>query len=323
MPPAASTSRSRSKALPPKAPSLLVRTLRTLYQPAYLLPLSVALGSVLLWPYLAAWAPKIEGQAEYRLSIEQVHLPEGHAWLPADIAQRVVARVVTAVDHEPSLLDRNLAREVAAAIEAEPWVAEVRRVSINRDRTITIDVDYRRPVALVECPHGVVPVDATGCVLPLNDIPLSSVVELPVVRTAEHGPRGLPGETWGDDRVVSAARLAEVMLQVDSTHSNQTRWQWLGLREIRLPFASREQATAPFELVTTGGSRLLWGTPPGTDSLEPSTDIKLARLEFYLQQCGGFEKEGRPCRVDIRDIDAIYATALETEAAAAPSPARQ
>jgi hypothetical protein len=291
-------------------PGVALRVAQRLYQPAYLLPLAVAIAGIVLWPYVTAWTPKFETTGEYALAADQLELTPGHTAVPADLSARILERVSQHLGGSPLLVTERLAERIADAAAREPWVARVNRVEVHRAGTVSVDLTYREPAAMVSTPQGLVPVDGTGVVLPRGDVPLSSAVNWPVIADLGESPRGPAGEVWGSLRVEGAARLALLLLKPDGKTS---AWQRLGLREIDVldRDASGGDSSPVYELITLGGSRIVWGDAPGTDSLEPPADIKLARLDYYLQQCGSFESGTTPCRIDIRDIAAIQASVLE------------
>ena len=51
---------------------------------------------------------------------------------------------------------------------------------------------------------------------------------------------------------------------------------------------------------TDTGSQIVWGRPPGADSLEPTVEQKLLRLEKYLPEYGSEEWSGIPVQLDVR-----------------------
>jgi hypothetical protein len=64
-------------------------------------------------------------------------------------------------------------------------------------------------------------------------------------------------------------------------------------------------------LVTSGGSRILWGRAPGDDDLEPSVAQKISRLENYIAGHGPLDgAEGRR-QIDIRPFDTIEVISLD------------
>jgi len=151
-------------------------------------------------------------------------------------------------------------------------------------------------------------VDGEGVLLPPEDFRAEDIRRFPLARNVSTLPRVGAGDVWSDPAVLGAARLAALLTpQQDETDP----WRSLGLAAILLP-QSPPNGGQPltYELQTTGGSRIIWGHAPGGDSLEPSPDQKLARLVYYREQCGGFETAQGPTRIDIRDIEVIYAGAL-------------
>jgi len=366
-----SAARSKAASARPRGEaSTAVRLLTRVYQPAYLFPLALALGTLITWPYLPRWAPDLSNDPAYQLTPERLDLPKRHAWIPAALADRVLRRAqqvgedgtTNRAEGEArplSLLDPQLAARVAAGLAADPWVAEVRRVQVGRDGIVAADVEWRMPALMVSTPRGMYAVDRQGVLLPPEDFRAEDVARFPIARGVTALPQVGAGQVWNDPLLLGAVRLALFLApRIDSTDP----WQKLGLQTIELPLpaartnggtdgsgssfgrpralgsggsdggsvsagggsggaggglgsAAAEQrggGAATYELRTRGGSLIVWGRPPGTDSVEPPAEQKLSRLLYYLEQCGSFESSLGPSRIDIRGVDAIYAGALRT-----------
>lgn len=309
-----SAARPRAAASATAAPqSWLARVVRQLYQPGILLPAALALAGIVTWPYLPAWAPDLSHDPAYQLHAAQLQLPTPHAWVPKEVAQRVLDRAGATPEQPLSLLRDGLAERIAKSLDLEPWVQSVTRVEQRRDGTIAVDLTYRRPVLMVSTARGMYAVDVAGVLLPPEDFTAEDIRSFPLARNVTSLPRVGAGEVWQDPAILGAARLAAALApRGDSSDP----WMTHGLTAILLPTA-KASASDPlpptYELLTSGGSRIIWGHAPDADSLEPSTEQKLARLTYYREQCGGFETAQGPSRIDIRDIEVIYAGTLPGE----------
>lgn len=291
----------------------MLRFLRQLYQPGILFPTALACAAIITWPYLPAWTPDLSSNPAYQVQAERLHLPAAHPWIPADLPQRVLNRAGATPDQPLSLLLDGLAERLAKSLAADPWVREVRQVRLQRDGVILVDVTYRQPVLMVSTSRGMYAVDETGVLLPPEDFRAEDIRHFPLARNPQSLPNVPAGTKWRDAGVEQAARLASALLP---TGEATDPWRSLGLSAILIPSPTTDvDPSRPYalELLTAGGSRIVWGHAPGTDSLEPSTEQKLARLVYYREQCGGFETAQGPTRIDIRDIEVIYAGALTEE----------
>jgi hypothetical protein len=306
--------RSRPAPLrPEQPPTWMMRFLRQLYQPGILFPMALAFAAIVTWPYLPAWAPDLSTDPVYQVRAECLRLPESHPWIPADFATRVLERAGATADKPLSLLQDGLAERLARSFALEPWVREVQRVELRRDGTIHVELTYRKPVLMVATARGMYAVDEEGTLLPPEDFRAEDVRRFPLARNPGSLPTVGAGHVWADTGVRGAARLAAALAP---TTDDADPWRSLGLAAVLIPpqppAASKPQPLT-YELLTVGGSRIIWGHAPGADSLEPSTEQKLARLAYYREQCNGFETAQGPARIDIRDIEVIYAGALTEE----------
>ena len=291
-----------------------------MWQPSFLFPVALALGAIVTWPYLPAWEPDFSVDPTFQLTADRLVLPARHRWIPVDFAQRLITRAtseVAAGKQHSSVLQPGLAQDLYHAAASEPWVRAVKLVQVQRDGSIQLDLEFRRPVLMVATPRGTYAVDVEGVLLPPEDFTASDVQEFPVARLPRMPPIDGPGMKWGDPDLEGAARLAAVLAPAGDP---QDPWRRLGLAAIELPshLARDERAALPepdacYQLITKGGSRILWGRAPGATTLEPPAEQKLARLQYYLDQCGSFESSQGPSRIDIRDIDVIYAGSLSED----------
>jgi hypothetical protein len=175
---------------------------------------------------------------------------------------------------------------------------------------VVAEVEYRMPVLLIESRTGMYPVDRDSTLLPPMDFAVSDLNRFPRLKGVPTTPAGPAGTVWGDAVVLGAARLAEV-LAPDGDLS--VYWDRFQLESIEAPARTTATITldeVSYELVTRGRSRIVWGRAPGADDLEPSVAQKLGRLESYFTSHGGFESQGSPNRIDIRQFDTTEVTSL-------------
>jgi hypothetical protein len=101
---------------------------------------------------------------------------------------------------------------------------------------------------------------------------------------------------WDDQRVIGGARLAAQLADV---------WQQLRLVEILANAQSSTRDDKPlysFEIVTTGGTRIIWGATPGQESSVGDSPFqqKRQRLLDYAAQHGKLESIDGPAVLDVR-----------------------
>lgn len=256
---------------------------------------------------VVAWSPlslpDLSQQAEYQFSLEKSQITLPTEWVPKTILARVMHEAE--LPENVSLLDPMLCEKVAKAWELNPWVKSVKSVQVTRDRTLQVDVEYRTPVAFVEVPGGLYPVDDEGVLLPPADFELSDTTRLPHIRGVKTLPQGKTGHSWGDPVVIAAAKLTALLIPEQNL---DTYWTRFGFKALVAPDVDPATATLDqlvFEIETKGGSRVLWGKIPGVDNLEPTPNVKLARLQDYVTRFGGLDGATGPQRIDIRLFDGI------------------
>ncbi|MDX1970308.1 MAG: hypothetical protein SFV23_24265 [Planctomycetaceae bacterium] len=299
MPQPSASAPPKTSAVPPP------RTWRErLFRPRILILLAGLSTLPVLGPWLVRQLPNLEERPEYRLPFAHLQLePPAPGDLPADFLEQVRQR--GNLDVELSVLSPELPRKLAEAFSKHPWIEQVVSVRNVFPASVTVELKYRRPVALIQVAEGFYAVDAQGVLLPPTDFRHDAADRYIPVTGIATKPRGSAGRSWGDPAVAGAARLAEFL---------GVRWKTLGLAEIVAPEAvdiKEGSADLIYELRAAGGSRILWGRIPGsTHPGELSANQKLGRLEKYLAEFGSFDKPQGPYEIDIRHWQEISRRSL-------------
>jgi hypothetical protein len=181
--------------------------------------------------------------------------------------------------------------------------------------SLEVEIKYRRPIAAVESsdPTGVMylPIDDRAVRLPEGDLTETERLYLPRISGITGRPR--VGDVWDDPRVIGGAKLAAQLSDV---------WQQLRLVEILANAQSSTRDDKPFysfEIVTTGGTRIIWGATPGQEASSGDSPFvqKRQRLLDYATQHGKLESIDGPAVLDVRsDVVVTPKTARHKPAAA-------
>ena len=303
-----SDSADRSKSAGRTAPAVALTVRRGVFQPATLWWLACCLLGVVFLPYLPWMTPDLSARPEYQVDWNSVLVTP----VPRGVPERVVndVRLQAQLPERLSLLQPGLAKQLAKAFAAHPWVERVDRVEVKRQRRIDVDLTYRRVTLVVETSRGFYPVDVQCVLLPPSDFAPEDVSRLPVCRNVKTLPQGAAGEQWGDLIVECAAKIAASLTPNGDTEKH---WNRLGLAAIVAPVPRVADPIAEdlsFDIVTRGGSVIRWGRAPGADTLEPSVEQKIARLGQVVQRQGSLDAPGGPFKIDIRH-DVVSLQALD------------
>ena len=184
----------------------------------HVLAAAVIAGAVFL-AYYAVWdrygiGPRVLASPEYLLTADGLELWYASGagqdtlgwpdWIHRDVRAEIFSQARAA--RELNVMDDELVQRVRDACEVNPWVAKVRRVRKYHPARVRVDLDYRRPVCMVEVPGGVYPVDIEGTLLPTDFSPPEAAA-YPRLTGISSNPMGPQGRQWGDARVVGARRL--------------------------------------------------------------------------------------------------------------------
>ena len=277
------------------------------FQPAMLFRMSLLAGLFALWPYALRKLPSLGNRPEYQISFSKIQvLPAPEHPVPSNLVEQVALQ--SGMPQELSLLNENLTGEIAKAFRRHPWVSKVVRVRKSFPAAIVVEVEYRQPVVMAQVQGGLIPIDVHGVILPTADFSPSDANRFPLLQTAESKPKIRPGNVWNDPGILAAARLAHLLLG---------RWKTLKLEAISIP-RTANPATEPndiiLELIGQGGSRIVWGRPPGNDHPgELEATEKVGRLEKYLVDFGDYHLPHGPYEIDIRHWQEISRRPLVVE----------
>ena len=238
--------------------------------------------------------PDLNQRSEYRLKTAEIKIKNLPRWVPPNFLEQILDRA--GLPEEVSVLDDGLTRQVVDAFQLDPWVADVVKVQIkSMPAELEMTLQYRWPVAMVAVKQGMYPIDAEGVLLPPAYFSVADTKRFLVIHNVRSTPQGPEGTQWGDDALTGAANIAEALAD---------HWKNLGIVEIHVPqikSADVEIEDLIYEMVTVGGSKIIWGRAPGSDHPgELQTAQKLGRLEKYREEFGSFDEPNGPYEIDIR-----------------------
>jgi hypothetical protein len=288
------SSRDAPKSATPAAP-----VSRILWRPKVWGSLSIVLavgyGGHVAWKH---FLPTVARHPQFQITAENIHITPPPPWIRADVKAEVLRDA--ALVGTLSVIDDHvrLQRRVRDAFAFHPWVAAVGQIKIGLPASLEVELRYRQPVAAVESVDGqtvsYLPIDATGVRLPDADFSDFERRSLPRIS----GVAGRPsiGESWSDERVTSAATLAARLADI---------WSQLRLVEIVPSMHAQVRGDASFyafEIVTSGGTRIVWGAAPGREqeAAESPFDAKRKRLLDYAAGPGQLDSIDGPAAVDVR-----------------------
>jgi hypothetical protein len=267
-----------------------------------------------LWKRIS---PQLAQNSEYRLTEQSLVVTPQPEWIhpktniKADVVRDGSLRHV-------NLLDPKSAVKIADAFKLHAWVKRVVRVQKQAPAQVIVELEYRRPVALVEVVYNNVlsyePVDAEGTVLP-EDLfhhdqkQLENYLRI----TSDYSmPTGSLGSPWGDDRITGAAHIAALL---------QTAWHEWKLASIVVQSTDEGLKRAVYEIHTHGNSRIVWGHAPGAESSTESKALqKIMWIAEYVRRQGPFDDVHGAVDVDLRPASGMQ---VKPRTATRPTPQEQ
>ncbi len=276
-----------------------------LFRPRVVLILLIVGGVPLLRHFSEKADVRLAQQAEYQIERSAIVLGDRPEYVPEELLERTWERA--GLPERFSVLEPGLAARIGKAFEESPWVRSVKRVQLRYPTVVEIELEYRRPVALVRSIEGYYPVDRDGILLPPADFSPAQLPGYPIIENVRSLPSGPAGTHWGDLAVWGAARLVDLLTPEGDTGKY---WKKYDLARVRV-FGAADLETSTLEhlqqisyrLVTHGGSEIIWGIAPGVDDpTEPNAETKLKRLGLYDRDVGGLNSDqGQgPVEIDLR-----------------------
>jgi hypothetical protein len=226
--------------------------------------------------------PRIANSPRHRIAVDAIRITPPPAWIRRP---NLVAEVLRdgGLDQGIDALAEDAAERIARAFELHPWVARVVRVRKLALARVSVELEYRRPVCMIEVRDeksapGLFPVDREGVLLPTDDFTPTEAAAYPRLSNIETQPIGAVGSSWGDARVRDAAEIAAALFDV---------WNALGLERIE-PQGTGLGPGQNFDLVSRRGLRIHWGPAPGAaPPSEPPASRKLELIQAHATRYGG------------------------------------
>lgn len=295
-----SAKKSDSRRAPAPLATWLIGLSRVFQSPSRPVALGVLIVAIFVGLWYTVWrqvGEELLSSDDYWLSADDVEITPPPPWIHSDLRAEVFRDAT--LDGPLSILDARLTERIAKAFSLRPWVAEVRRVRKFHPARVQVELVYRRPVCVVTAPGGPYPVDGEGVLLPRDDFSPVEISRYPQLTGVGTVPQGPVGMRWGDPRVLGGAQIAAII---------GPAWEELGLDRIVL--ASSEPGPPEefvYELYTKGGTRIVWGRPPGADTPGevPAAD-KLARLRSYKREHATLEGPRGPQDLDVRSLRSMH-----------------
>lgn len=270
-------------------------TMRTRMRVALALTVVVGLG----WALRAIWQqvePVIIHREPYLLTAERITMTPQPEWIASDIRAEVIRNA--GLDERLSILDDGFMTVVEDAFALHPWIASVDKITKQYPAGVRVELSFRKPVAVAEMASEdgmlLVPLDADSVVLPIADVPEIRKRYLPRIQNVVDRPP--VGQKWDSARVVGAVDLAVRLADY---------WEDLFLVDIlpsTRPEILDEHRFYVYDLITRGGTRIVWGAAPGTSPPgEADFAAKLERLRRCVTEHGPLDTVQSPAIVDVRN----------------------
>ncbi len=272
----------------------------------------LAVGTYLAWSHFGGY---VMSQPSYQIASDSIEVTPQPAWITqTDVKQESIqAGSLSGMNiRQPDLTLR-----VAQTFSMHPWVYKVRHVSKRHPARVIVDLDYRRPVGMVEVDGkydgrstiGYFPVDTEGVILPSSDFSVDAVEQYLLISAGGQAPISqLAGTSWGDDRVIGAATLAGFLQPFTGP---------MGLRKVvayRGPQYPTGNADCYFVVLTRSGTAIVWGRAPGREvSSEPVAEQKIERLKDFAKQRGGLDVLEPGQSIDLRRSDRLSVATMPEE----------
>jgi hypothetical protein len=235
------------------------------------------------------WGGQIADQPQYAVLPENIEITPPPPWIRSDVKMEVLRDGGLT---NLSLLDRELTIKVARAFGMHNWVQDVLCVSKHHPARVEVQLEYRQPVAMVEVPNGLLPVDAHGILLPPGDFSAEQARDYLRISIPGAMPAGPVGTAWGAPRIHDASRIAGVL---------QEHWKKLGLYRIATVPTDSPTDEPRYMLATRQGVQVIWGKAPRVNDMTDAKKalLKVAHLMAYVEANGPLDGINQDAEIDL------------------------
>lgn len=241
---------------------------------------------------------------DFKITAESLEVTPQPEWIQrSNVAAEatVSGSLIGLSSREPDLTVR-----VGQAFLMHPWVRKVNHCRKRYPAKVSVNLEYRQPVGMVEVRGGRLPIDSEGVLLPTIDFSPDVANAFPRIVASQTNPvSDIAGSQWGDERVHGAARLAGFLLPY---------WRQLGLQKViayRGPRNALAEAPPYFVLRTVQGTNIIWGhAPEEKRSGEPPAEQKLVRLSEFAKRSGSLDVIEQDQSIDLRKAGSLNVAAL-------------
>ncbi|MBM98660.1 MAG: hypothetical protein CMJ77_05995 [Planctomycetaceae bacterium] len=240
---------------------------------------ALGLTCYFLWNH---YGHKLFQHEHYGFDPNQIQVTEQPDWIRSNVTENAIAFGSL---EDANLLDQEFVLQVKQAFAVQPWVKRVKFVNKQYPSSVEVELEYRRPIAMVEVPAGMfedfdepglLPVDIDGCLLPV-ELSEQEAAEYPWISGINTSPAAPPGNAWGDKRVLHAARIIGLLEEI---------WGPLQLSRIEVPNQALITDTngQSYNLITRSRRKFAWGSAPGAEQTgEDPAKEKVALLRRILE----------------------------------------
>jgi len=239
---------------------------------------SIAIGVLLHaggFVWLVHWGvPRLESYASRQRQVEvvEVSFQNPPAWMNGELELSLMLKAQSELSGDP--LNREELVAVRQTLLSTGWFNDVTQVKRVSQHFVEVDGQFVDPYAVVRDRSGDHLIDPFGTLLP-RSYPEGSAPQFIAV-TGVHFPRPVrPGESWDGGDITAALRMLRVI--------DHQSWR----QQVIEVDISNYLQDHRVDLSTSGGGRIIWGSPPGEErSLEALADFKLRLLEEQYQRSG-------------------------------------
>jgi hypothetical protein len=224
--------------------------------------------------------------------IELMNVPE---W----VGEKLKTKILEAAGQDVVKLDETAAQKVVENLSSIAWLDDVK--GLTTDKSVQINAQYRKPIAVIESGSRKFYVDSKRVVLDYVPMPQLLIVEIKGLSLEKDIPH--PGRVWRKDDLEAAVALREEIYKMDV----KTSYPKPLLREISVidvtNYDGRKNSREPHIIFyTKNNTAIIWGAELGkwSQNLESTDEQKLAKLFGYYKE-NGYKFPTSPKYIILRD----------------------
>ncbi|MDO4586945.1 MAG: hypothetical protein Q4C95_06555 [Planctomycetia bacterium] len=213
---------------------------------------------------------QIENSLDYQIGLKDIQIVSPPQWLAPTFVKEAFESRPRFLNKPLNILAPDILERLALAFESHPFVNRVESIRIQYPPRVLVKLQFRNPVAFVVIPtlnsglnSRIYMIDEDGYYLSVYEGDSLTIPKhfqnCSIIRGIKSVPISPIGEYWGDPLIYESAALASFLMKEQEA---------LQIKNINVQLNELERIGGIYNLMTTAGTQIHWGTFPLNERLD-------------------------------------------------------